>query len=318
LGLVSNFRRRQSELVLGSIAVELEQAVARRKDRGGPGHATPRLVARGNGWAVADVLCTSGPHDRPFEEQHTQYTIAMVLAGSFQYRSAHARGLMTPGSLMLGNRGQCYECGHEHGDGDRCVSFWFSPEYFERLAADAGARGPGVNFPALRVPPVRALAPLVASAALGVAGSARVSWEELGVRLAVRTVTILAGTSSDPCGVPRNAEARVSRIVRAIDRHPDARLALSSLARDAGLSPYHFLRTFERLTGVTPHQYVLRARLRHAAFRLVAEPRNVLDIALDCGFGDVSNFNRAFRAEFGVAPRRYRSQFQSHEQSRPQ
>jgi AraC family transcriptional regulator len=298
--------------VLGSIAVELEEAIARRKDRGGPGLATARVLARGDGWAVADVVCTSGPHDRPFEEQHTQYTIAMVLAGSFQYRSAHASGLMTPGSLMLGNRGQCYECGHEHGDGDRCVSFWFSPEYFERLAADAGARAT-VNFPALRVPPARALAPLIASAALGVAGSAPVSWEELGVRLAVRAVTLLAGTSSDPCGVPRNAEARVSRIVRAIDRHPDAPLTLASLAREAGLSPYHFLRTFERLTGVTPHQYILRARLRDAAFRLVAEPGNVLDIALDCGFGDVSNFNRAFRAEFGIAPRQYRSQFQSHE-----
>ena len=81
---------------------------------------------------------------------------------------------------------------------------------------------------------------------------------------------------------------------------------MGDLAREAGLSPYHFLRTFERITGVTPHQYVLRARLREAAIRLVAEPGNVLDIALDCGFGDVSNFNRAFRTEFGVSPRAYR------------
>ena len=81
---------------------------------------------------------------------------------------------------------------------------------------------------------------------------------------------------------------------------------LGSLAREAGLSPYHFLRTFQRLTGVTPHQYVLRARLREAAMRLAVEHARVIDIALDCGFGDVSNFNRAFRAEFGVSPRVYR------------
>jgi ketosteroid isomerase-like protein len=55
------------------------------------------------------------------------------------------------------------------------------------------------------------------------------------------------------------------------------------MARYAGLSPYYFLRTFERVTGITPHQYVMRARLREAATRLVAEPGNVLDIALDCG-----------------------------------
>jgi AraC family transcriptional regulator len=40
--------------------------------------------------------------------------------------------------------------------------------------------------------------------------------------------------------------------------------------------------------------------------RLAAEAARVLDIALDRGFGDVSNFNRAFRAEFGVSPRVWR------------
>jgi AraC family transcriptional regulator len=46
--------------------------------------------------------------------------------------------------------------------------------------------------------------------------------------------------------------------------------------------------------------------LRRAAMRLIAEPSQVLDIALESGFGDVSNFNHAFRAEFGVSPSRYR------------
>jgi AraC-like DNA-binding protein len=51
---------------------------------------------------------------------------------------------------------------------------------------------------------------------------------------------------------------------------------------------------------------VRRTRLRQAASRLLAEPGQVLEIALDCGFGDVSNFNHAFRAEFGVSPRQFR------------
>ena len=78
------------------------------------------------------------------------------------------------------------------------------------------------------------------------------------------------------------------------------------MAREARLSPYHFLRTFQRLTGVTPHQYVLRARLRQAALRLVSGGDKIVDVALDCGFGDLSNFNRAFRAEFRLSPRAYR------------
>jgi AraC family transcriptional regulator len=98
----------------------------------------------------------------------------------------------------------------------------------------------------------------------------------------------------------------VTRIVRAIERYPDARHSVDALARRAELSRYHFLRTFERVAGVTPHQYVLRGRLREAAARLLSEPAKVVDVALDSGFRDVSNFNRAFRSEFGVAPRGFR------------
>jgi AraC family transcriptional regulator len=286
-------------LVLGKIAVALEQALARRHIRGEAGRTAPRTIARGDGWAVADVLCTSGPQDRAFEERHEHYAIAMVLAGSFQYRSPLGAALMTSGSLMLGNPGQPYECGHEHAEGDRCVVFWYEPDYFEGVA--------GAGFRVPRLPPVRPLAPLVASAGAGVLSAADTPWEDLAVRLAIETAGLAARQSPAQRVVPRNAEARVTRAVREIDRRPDADLSLRRLAQGSGLSPYHFLRTFERLTGVTPHQYILRARLRDAAARLATASRKIINVALDSGFGDVSNFNRAFRAEFGLSPRAYRA-----------
>lgn len=253
------------------------------------------------------MVCTSGPQDRPFQEQHTQYAVAVVLAGSFQYRSAAGHALMTPGSLMLGSPGQCFECGHEHAEGDRCLSFWYAPDYFERLCSDVGIRR-SRGFTVPRIPPLRSVAPVVADAGASLMGAGDVSWEELGLRVAARAVSLANGFSA-PYDARVDAEARVTRAVRFIDAHPAADLTLARLANDAGLSPYHFLRTFERLTGVTPHQYVLRARLREAALRLSAEPGKVVDIALDSGFGDVSNFNRAFRAEFGLRPRAYQQRF---------
>ena len=290
---------------MAKIAVELKRALARRAEHGTRGCAAARTIASGDGWSVADVVCTSGPQDRPFEEQHARYSIAMVVAGSFEYRSPRGRGLMTPGSLMLGNAGHCYECGHQHAEGDRCVAFWYAPEYFERIAADAGVRG-SIGFNVARMPALPALSPLVVQASAGAVGSADVAWEELGVRLAVAALAA-DGRTDDPLdATPSNAAAKVTRAIRAIERRLDAELSLQGLARAAGLSPYHFLRTFERLTGVTPHQYVMRARLRDAAIRVVDEPARIVDIALDSGFGDVSNFNHAFRAEFGVSPTRYR------------
>ncbi|MBI1950881.1 MAG: helix-turn-helix transcriptional regulator [Acidobacteria bacterium] len=294
--------------VLAKIAVALERALARRAVDGAPGRTEGRILARGDGWTVEDVICTSGPRDRPFGERHSKISIAIVAAGSFQYRAAASRELMTPGALLLGNAGQGFECGHEHGAGDRCLSFKYAPDYFESLAADAGGRGARAAFRAPRLPPLRDVSPLIARAFAGLCGAADVSWEELSVQLAVRTLRLAGGHPTSPGVAAPAAVARVTRIVRTIERHPDAGLTLGSLARAAGLSPYHFLRTFERLTGTTPHQYVLRSRLREAAIRLLTEPARILDIAFDCGFGDVSNFNRAFRAEFGVNPRAYRLQ----------
>ena len=291
---------------MGKIAVALEQALARDALSGARGRLTGRVLAQGDGWTVEDVICTSGPRDRPFEERHSHVSIAIVAAGSFQYRSTAGRELMTPGSLLLGNTGQSFECEHAHGAGDRCIAFRYAPGYFERLVADAGASGAKPAFRPLRLPPLRDLSPLVSRACAGLTGSGDLPWEELGVQLGVQAVRLAAGLPPDRNGAAPDAVARATRIVRTIDRHPGAGLTLGSLAREAGLSLYHFLRTFQRLTGVTPHQYVLRARLREAAMRLAVEHARVIDIALDCGFGDVSNFNRAFRAEFGVSPRVYR------------
>jgi AraC family transcriptional regulator len=294
---------------LAKIALELERALERRRTHGEPGRAASQTLARGDGWTAADVVCTSGPRDRPFEEQHTHCSIAVVVAGSFQYRSHLGEVLMTPGSLMLGNAGQYYECGHEHAEGDRCVAFWFTPEYFERIAADAGLRGSIPNFTVPRVAAVRPLARIAAAAAIGVVEPGRVEWEELGIALAAHALTLTGGAANTARGPlsPLNVVARVTRVLRALDRQPDTSVTLGEMARDARVSPFSFLRTFERLTGVTPHQYKLRTRLRAAALQLAAHRGKIVDVALDCGFGDVSNFNHAFRAEFGVSPRLYRT-----------
>lgn len=134
---------------MGKIAIALNRALARRCADGTPGALLDRPLACGAGWTVEDVICTSGPEDRSYEETHTCVRIALVVEGTFQYRSTTGYELLTPGSLLLGNERQCFECGHDHGRGDRCVSFGYAPEYFERLAAD-GRRPRGVAAVARR------------------------------------------------------------------------------------------------------------------------------------------------------------------------
>ena len=62
----------------------------------------------------------------------------------------------------------------------------------------------------------------------------------------------------------------------------------------------------DRLLGVTPHQYLVRSRLRHAARLLVDDEISVTNVAYDVGFADLSNFVRTFHRAAGVSPRRFR------------
>ena len=212
-------------------------------------------------------MCNHGPRDRPFEEWHSSYCIAIVAAGTFRYRTGCKSDLMTPGSLFLGNHGESFECSHEHGSGDRCLSFRYMPDYFEGIAADAGVRGRQPVFNTGRIPPLRDLSPLIAQA---ICRSA--SWEELGLRLALSAIQLTRAIPRDFRSAPAGAAARVTQILRRIENEPDAELSLATMAREARLSHWHFLRTFESITGITPHQYLLRARLRVAAMRLAAHP----------------------------------------------
>jgi AraC-like DNA-binding protein len=91
-----------------------------------------------------------------------------------------------------------------------------------------------------------------------------------------------------------------------IDAHSHRNIDLEHAAGQADISPFHFLRLFSSVLGVTPHQYLVRSRLRHAARLLADNDISVTDIAYDVGFGDLSNFVRTFHRAAGVSPLRFR------------
>jgi AraC family transcriptional regulator len=263
------------------------------------------VLARGDGWDVADARCSAGPHDPPFDERHRAARIAIVITGSFQYRSERGSAVMSPGSVLLGNHGQGFQCRHEHGTGDRCVAFEYSPAFFER----AGAAG---TFSVPRLPPMTLLAPWVVEARRATLNPGNVQLDELAHGLAGAVLKVLEPSRAASRPPSAADERRISAVVRFIEASPEEPLRLAQLAGIARMSEFHFLRVFREVTGVTPHRYVLRARLSEAALRLRTRDDSVLEIALGTGFGDLSNFNHAFRAEFGVNPARFRDGARRH------
>lgn len=265
-----------------------------------------KCLASGSGWRVSDVLCTSGPRDPSYVEQHGAFSIALVTDGNFQYRTAQGSALMTPGSLMLGNPGACFECGHQHTRGDRCLAFHFSPELFESIVSGIpGATRLVLGAP--RLPPVPSVLGLLAAAqALRDGSGTPEEFRELALRLAGAVCTALNDTSPAPRAPSSRDERRVAAALRHIEARPGTRIPVEELAAAAAVSPFHFLRLFEQVVGVTPGQYMLRTRLRHAAMRLRRFSDAIAAVALDCGFEDVSTFNRQFRRATGLTPGAYR------------
>jgi AraC family transcriptional regulator len=268
--------------------------------------ATSHLLASGPGWRVRDVICTSGPHDRPFEEQHDSVCIAVVTEGTFQYRSTQGSAVLAPGALLLGNEGTCFECGHEHGTGDRCLSFHFTLAHLEGIVAEV-PRTRRTVFPVVRLPPLPSLMPLLAAAEAARDDGDRAELEELALSLAGAVAAVLTRADrTERRPTPRD-ERRVTDTLRRIETDADEPLVLADLAREAAMSPYHFLRVFRRVVGMTPHQFVLRTRLHRAAVRLRRSDDCVSSIAWDAGFNDLSTFNRRFRRVMGRSPSAYRA-----------
>ena len=250
---------------------------------------------------VIDYRCEAGPDDIPFPECHDGFSVSYVRRGSFGCRAGGRQFECVPGSLFIGAPGVEFMCTHEHhGHGDECLSFHFTPEAAQSL------RGPAEAWRIGHMPPVAELLTLGELAQRAARDDAGIGLDEAGWLLAARFAA-LAGAAPPRQATPSASDRR--RAVRAalwIEAHATQPLGLEKAAHTAGLSPFHFLRVFTRVLGVTPHQFLVRCRLRLAARMLLETGESVTSVALDVGFEDLSNFVRTFRRAAGSSPSRFR------------
>jgi AraC-type DNA-binding domain-containing proteins len=99
----------------------------------------------------------------------------------------------------------------------------------------------------------------------------------------------------------------IEEILPYISENLDKQLSVEQLAEKACLSPFYFSRVFKRETGLTPHKYIIVARIDMAKFFLRTTDYSVKKISLNCGFTSVCNFCSSFKQITGIAPLTYRS-----------
>jgi AraC family transcriptional regulator len=244
--------------------------------------------------------CEAGPEEKPYAEMHGAYSIAFVRRGSFGYLNRGRHFDMVPGSFLIGRPGEEYTCTHDHHDGgDECLCFKLAPALIESVGGGTGwERG--------------ALAPRAEFMVLGeladatAAGRTDLALEEVGLALVARIAAMEQGDRHGMGKIRARDRKRIVEAAHWIDEHAHEEIDLAAAGRETGLSAFHFLRLFARIVGVTPHQYLIRARLRRAARHLADGDLPVTDIAFEIGFGDLSNFVRTFHRAAGVSPREFR------------
>ncbi len=176
------------------------------------------------------------------------------------------------------------------------------------------AVGDAINADALEIVPQRLihdeqLSRLVLAAEFEIGSDGpgnRLQLESLGTALAAHLLTHYASKRVSPReyrgSMPKYL---LRRAIEFINENLGENVSLAEISAAVGMSPYHFCRLFKRSTGLSPHQYVKRERIRRAQ-QLLAEHRlSLVEIANELGFSDQSHFTRTFHTVIGVTPSRY-------------
>ena len=262
--------------------------------------AMSRTPLPGGSISVFDYRCDIGPGDKPFVERHDDHSISYVRKGSFGYRTRGESFELVSGSILVGNRGDEYVCTHDHAYGDECLSFVVSEPVLEAVGGESSIWRIGC------LPPMPELVVLGELAQAAADGTSDLGLDEAGMLLAARFIQIASGRESRLARAHARDRRRAVEAAFWLDANSSEPVDLESAATVAGISAFHFLRLFAGVLGVTPHQYLVRCRLRRAARLLADDTRSITDVAFDVGFADLSNFVRTFHRAAGVSPRVFR------------
>lgn len=130
---------------------------------------------------------------------------------------------------------------------------------------------------------------------------------ELGVKAAMLELLFhLIRRQPAPSAAESPGSARLKQVLQRIQENYAQPLRIEQMAADCGLSPSHFMRWFRQTTGSSFTAYLNEYRLAAAAERLQVTNDKILAVAQETGFETLSNFNRQFKARYGMTPREYR------------
>lgn len=119
---------------------------------------------------------------------------------------------------------------------------------------------------------------------------------------------MLSSTAFSNAHTPSDSR-RVLKVQETINREYAGPLYLTDMAAIAGMTPTAFSRFFKLRTGRTLSEYIIDVRIGHAARALVDTTKTIAEVCYECGFNNISNFNRIFKRKKGCSPKVFRENY---------
>jgi AraC-like DNA-binding protein len=261
-------------------------------------------------WGGVELLRARFTTQRFSRHFHEGFAVGRIGDGAMRFRYRGETVVAARGQVNLVVPGEPHD-GHGAGEGGWAYRMFYLPP--DALMAAARELSPRPAMPHFRAGVLDdpALAACITRTHLCLERPETPLMEKETRLLGLLTAWIRRHADDRRGGIRAGREHRAVGRARAVieDRFAED-LPLSDLAREAGLSPFHLARVFEKQLGITPHAYLTQVRVERARCRLAGEGR-VADIAMDCGFADQAHLTRLFKRQTGVTPARYRKMLQN-------
>lgn len=246
---------------------------------------------------------------------HDFYEMYLFLSGNVDYIIESRRYHVTPGDILLISPNELHQpmFGAEHSPYERIV-LWVDKNYLQQYTAIGTElsrcfdRAAMYHTNLVRTDPAN----LELLKSLLEYAQQESESREFGSALAADTLLIQALVTLNRMAERggQSAELRdksgtvVGQVLSYIDEHFHEDLSLDLLANRFFISKYHLSREFNRLVGTSVYRYIIQKRLVMAK-QMLGQGIPSSEVYQHCGFGDYSNFYRAFKSEYGISPKEY-------------
>lgn len=245
---------------------------------------------------------------------HDFYEVYFFLSGNVQYNIESRSYLLTPGDVLLISPMELHQpmFGSEQREYERIV-LWIDRQFLE------GIDLPGESFAdcfntdgpnhsnLLRPEGVQRQFLMFLLEQLILESGSQEPYQKISALSYLVQVLVLLNRlalqqSREELMTP--PDSTVYSVLGYINEHYNENLTLDELANRFFISKYHLSREFQRLVGSSVHRYIIQKRLVMAK-QLLAEGKPSSEVYQHCGFGDYSNFYRAFKGEYRISPKEY-------------